>query len=92
MTSLLRYRGHVNFAYTDSSANGAVPANARTVALSATTDCYLAFGTTDAVAATSAGILLPAGTILYVELPAGTTHIAALRVATNGRLSVMAAY
>lgn len=90
MSRPFRYRGHASVAYTGTSANGAVPGGSREVLLAATTNCFVRFGTTDAVTATTSDILIPAGQRYHFEVPAGTTHIAAIQQSAGGSLSIVA--
>jgi hypothetical protein len=73
---------------TVSSSNAPIPAGAGICLLSATQAVWIAFGTSGGVSATvgsSPSFLVPAGG-LSVRLPEGTTHWAAIRNDTDGRV------
>lgn len=59
----------------------------KVVRLVASAACYIAFGD-DTVAATSAGILMPADMECFFALPSDATRVAAIQVSAGGVLSV----
>lgn len=82
----LRLTTNVVLPVTAATDSTALPAGSQ-VRLFAMTDCYIQFGTSLAVEATTESTFFRAGTET-ITVPAGATHIAALRYAADGGLYI----
>jgi len=78
----------INLTLGAASSINILPVNTKVLRLTATQECWLAFGGATIVATTS-GILFPAGVEIFT-VPEAATYIAALQNATGGTLNVCA--
>lgn len=69
------------------TSNAALPAAAQLVRIAASTDCYIKFGTSNSVTATTSDMLFPTGAEVFVLDPSWT-YVAFIRVSTDGVISI----
>lgn len=81
--------GGVTIAIAATTANIALPASSEVVRVSASGNCWIQFGTAGVTAA-AGNVQVPAGVVDYLEVPAGSTHVACIADgAASGTLGVL---
>lgn len=78
-------------AFTGTSSSAALPGDSalQDYRLTATANCYVAFGLSG-VAATNESLLVPTGESVTVKVPSGATHYAVIQDSAAGRLCISA--